>query len=105
MLAVDLQETLTDAGFVVAGTAGKLGKALSLIETTECDVAIIDANLAGESASPAALALAARGVPFVILSGYSADQQRGDFAGAQSLQKPCRPAKLIATLNAVIEKK
>lgn len=105
MLTVDLQETLTEAGFVIVGVAGKLGKALALIENIECDAALVDANLAGVSAGPAAVALTARGVPFVVLSGYSVEQQRGAFAGARSLQKPCRPAPLIAALNAAIANK
>ena len=34
-----------------------------------CDAAIVDSNLAGARADPAAIALAARGLPFIVLSG------------------------------------
>ena len=80
MIALTLQDLLVEAGFEVACVAGKLEKALALIEGAGCDAAIVDANLAGVSTSPAALALAARGVPFIVLSGYSAEQLQGAFS-------------------------
>ena len=55
---------------------GKLEKARALIESDACDVAIVDANLAGVSASPAAIALAALGLPFIVTSGYSPEQMQ-----------------------------
>ena len=62
---------------------------------------LVDANLAGVSASPVALALAARGLPFILLSGYSPEQLQGAFPGATFIRKPCRPAQLIQALNAI----
>ena len=61
MLALDLEELLVDAGFKVAAIAGKLEKALALIESGGFDAAILDANLGGVSASPLASAMTARG--------------------------------------------
>jgi DNA-binding response OmpR family regulator len=71
IIALDLQDTLVEAGFTVIGVAGRLENALEFIADTVFDAAIVDANLGGISASPAALALAARGLPFIVLSGYS----------------------------------
>jgi hypothetical protein len=71
MLAITLQELLIGAGFEIAGVAGKVEKAVALIESDACDAAILDANLSGVIASPVALALAARGLPFIMLSGYT----------------------------------
>ena len=105
MIALDLQDLLVDAGFDVVGVAGRLDKALALIESTVFDVAVVDANLAGESASPAAVALVARGLPFVVLSGYSLAQQQDAFTGGHFLQKPCRPAQLIDALNDLVLKR
>lgn len=104
MIALDLQDLLVDAGFEIAGVAGRLDKALALIVSTDFDVAVVDANLAGVSASPAAAALVTRGVPFVVLSGYSLAQQQDAFASGHFLQKPCRPARLIAALNHLARK-
>jgi DNA-binding response OmpR family regulator len=104
LLALDLEDTLVNAGFAVVGTASTLEMALKLIETVACDAAILDANLAGLSASPAALAMGARGLPFIVLSGYSREQQQETFTDALYIQKPCRPTQLIHALNTIINR-
>ena len=105
MIAITLQELLVGAGFEIAGVAGKVENAVALIESDVCDGAILDANLAGVIASPVASALAARGLPFIVLSGYTAEQLPDAFSGALLLQKPCRPARLIQALNSVMLKR
>jgi DNA-binding response OmpR family regulator len=102
MIALSIEDVLIDAGFEIAGVVSKLEKALGLIESGACDAAIVDANLAGLSASPVAIALTALGLPFIVLSGYSREQMQGAFAGACFLQKPCRPELLIETLNTML---
>ena len=102
LIALSLEDVLVDAGFQIAGVAGKLDKALALIESGGCDAAIVDANLAGVSASPAAIALAARGLPFIMMSGYSKEQMLGEYPRAYFLSKPCRPELLIETLNSAL---
>ncbi len=103
-LAFALEEFLIDAGFEIAGVAGRLAKALAMIETGVFDAVILDANLAGVSASPAALALTARGSPFIVISGYSPEQQPGSFSGAIRLQKPCRPEDILRALRGILAK-
>jgi DNA-binding response OmpR family regulator len=102
MLAFALEEFLIDAGFEVVGVAGRIETALTMIEGGGFDAAILDANLAGVSAGPAALALKARGVPFVVVSGYLASQQQSAFQGALCLQKPCPPDRLIQALHDIL---
>ena len=74
MLAYAIEESVIEAGFLIAGVTGRLETALAIIESGVCDAAILDANLKGISAGPAASALKALGIPFIILSGYSRDQ-------------------------------
>lgn len=105
LLAHALEDILVSAGFEVAGVATRLAKALELIESVACDAAVIDANLAGVSAGPAASALAARGVPFIVMTGYSPEQLQGDFPGAHVIQKPARPALVIEALRTVLAKR
>lgn len=102
IIALDLQDTLIEAGFTVVGVVGRLDMALELISSTIFDAAIVDANLAGVSASPAALALVLRGLPFIVLSGYSRGQQQDEFAGAPFIQKPCRPAHIVQALRDIV---
>ena len=102
VLAFALEETLVEAGFAIAGPASRLDKALAIIESGVCDAAILDTNLAGVNVGPVAAALAARGLPFIILSGYSPDQQNSAFAGALHLQKPCRSERIIQALHDIL---
>jgi DNA-binding response OmpR family regulator len=102
LIAMHLEGLMIDAGFLVSGIAGRLASALALIERDGCDVALLDANLAGVSSGPAGVALSARGVPFLVLSGYSSVQQEGAFPGAASfMQKPFIPARLIDAVRAI----
>lgn len=101
MLAFVLEELLLSAGYVVIGVANRLEAALTIIAGGTCDAAILDMNLAGVSAAPAASALVSRGIPFLVLSGYSIDQQDKAFPGAVYLQKPCRPENLLKALGSI----
>ena len=67
-------------------------------------MAILDANLAGTSAAPAAAALSARGLPFIVLSGYAREQLQREFSEAVYVQKPYRVRKLIDALNSLLHK-
>ena len=103
MIAFTLEELLMISGFDIAGVAGRLDTALEIIEEDVCDAAILDTNLAGVSSGPAALALTKRGIPFIVVSGYSAAQQHDvAFAGAPRLQKPCDIDHLISALRGVL---
>ena len=104
MSALAIEDILLEAGFAIAGVAFKLENGLALIDSGQCDAAILDSNLAGVSADPAAIALTARGLPFIVLSGYSQEQMKSPFVGARFLQKPCRPELLIQTLTDVLPK-
>ena len=102
MLAFVLEELLIEAGFAIAGVTARLEKALAIIESGACDAAILDAVLGGVSAAPAAAALAARGLPCLIVSGYSPGQLPSAFSGALCLQKPCKPDRLIEALSSIL---
>jgi DNA-binding response OmpR family regulator len=102
MLAFAIEDVLIDSGFKIAGVARELATALAIIESGACDAVILDVNLSGVSAAPAASALALRGLPFLILSGYSSEQQPSAFSGAPRLQKPCRPDRMIRALRSIL---
>jgi DNA-binding response OmpR family regulator len=102
MLAFALEELLIEAGFAIAGVAARLEKALAIIESGVCDGAILDANLAGVSAGPAGVALTARGLPFIVLSGYSPEQLRSVFPGTLCLQKPCQQERVLQALRDIL---
>ena len=105
LVAEDLRTVLVDAGFEIAGVAARVATALSLIETVACDAAIVDANLAGASASPVAAVLSARGLPFIVLSGYTREQLQSEFSGGFFIEKPYRLTEVIDSLSTILPKR
>jgi DNA-binding response OmpR family regulator len=103
VLSFGLEDLLVESGFEIAGVAATLEKALALIELGACDAAIVDANLDGVSAGPAGTAMTLRRLPYIVLSGYSAQQQASAFPGSAAyIQKPFVPEQLIAALRATL---
>jgi DNA-binding response OmpR family regulator len=51
------RDILRGAGFEIAGCAGSVDKALSALKDSDCDIAILDANLRGQSVESVAKAL------------------------------------------------
>lgn len=102
MIAFAIEQTLLAEGFEIAGIAARLPAALTLIDGCAFDAAILDTNLAGVSAGPAASALKSSGRPFIIASGYPPSQQLEVFRGAPCIQKPYPPKRLIELLKSVL---
>lgn len=70
LLALELEAGLEDAGVEVVGCAAELGEALSMVEK-DFDVAVLDADLNGQSVAPVAEILRTMGRPFVFATGYA----------------------------------
>ena len=73
LVAMLIEDMLTDEGCVVAATAGRLADAL---------------KLAGEPAFAVAEVLASRGVPFAFATGYGAGGLPETWRSRPTLQKP-----------------
>ena len=102
MVAMLLEDMLSDIGCTPVGPAGRMESALRLIEQAGFDIAILDVNLNGVETYPIADALAARAIPFVFASGYSADALRKEYRRILCLQKPFHERELEQTLAAVL---
>ena len=83
MLAEDLLEQL---GCRMAGLVSSVGRALDAVKSGEIDFALLDVDIGGEPVYPVALALQARGVPFLFMSGYGGLD--GAWQGRPIVQKP-----------------
>jgi CheY-like chemotaxis protein len=70
LVAMMIEDIVTDLGCTVVGPAASVARALALIDGERLDGALVDLNLGGEHARPIAEALVARGIPFVFVSGY-----------------------------------
>ncbi len=98
LIALDIEDALFRAGFTAVDAASDLQHALEAVATGTFDVAIVDPNLGSENAGPVMLALKARSVPFVCVSGCTSEQCLPEGAGAPYLSKPFDQRELVACL-------
>src|SRR3954454_16183654 len=101
LIAVSLARALEGRGAEVVGPAGSVQDALALVEAAgdQLDGAVVDINLRDERVYPVADALAARGLPFVFLTGYDAQLIPDAYAGAPRCEKPVSSALLARKLS------
>jgi DNA-binding response OmpR family regulator len=101
IIAIHLEEALGGAGWEVVGPVADVGSALGLAARERLDAALLNVGLRGERSFPVAEALAARGVPFVFLSGAAArNLPPGPLAAAPRLDKPYLLEDVLAALAA-----
>jgi DNA-binding NtrC family response regulator len=100
LVASYLEELLDIQGCIVVGPALRVRDALDLIERERPEAAILDLNLHGEPTLAVAEALAARLVPFVVVTGYGAEHVLDESVLRQAprLGKPFRARQLLRTL-------
>jgi len=103
LIAVDLARDLARRGAEVVGPAGSVRDALALVEAEgdRLDGAVLDINLRDQRVYPVADALAARGVPFVFLTGYDAWVIPDAHAGVPRCEKPVSSTLLARMLSKV----
>lgn len=104
LVAMDLENRLEDFGYRVVTTVDSLDGALQALEQGILpDIALLDANLQGESSVPAALELHRRGVPTVFITGYDRiDGLPAELANVPKLSKPLLDSALRQTLAALL---
>jgi CheY-like chemotaxis protein len=105
MVAMYVEDMLTDMGCAIAGVAGSVEQALQLLtlgEAAGIDAAVLDVNLGGEKVFPVADALAAKAIPFVFATGYGAAGLEPRFATARVLAKPFGHEPLEEALVAML---
>ncbi|WP_149538205.1 response regulator [Siccirubricoccus phaeus] len=98
LVAMLVEDALLEAGATVLGPAATVAEALALIERDLPEVAVLDLNLAGETSTPVADVLAARGVPFVVATGYGAEGLPPGHGSVPVLAKPYDPDDLTQAI-------
>jgi CheY-like chemotaxis protein len=99
LIAMMVEDTLMDAGAVVLGPASTLESAIAAVETGEApDIAAVDLNLRGKSAEPLVDLLHAKGIPFVLLTGYGESGIPSQHRNRPMVAKPFEPSNLVAVL-------
>jgi PAS domain S-box-containing protein len=88
IVAMMMAEALTTLGFKVVGPCTNLGDAMSAAARQPIAAAILDIRLGEELVYPLADDLAARGIPFVFVSGYGLESLNPRYRTTPVLQKP-----------------
>jgi DNA-binding response OmpR family regulator len=98
-----IRDTLEDLGCKVV-LASHLEHARAKAASLQLDVVLLGASLNGQPGYPLAKELAARGVPFVLVTGYGDDRVPDEISGAPVLQKPFLRAELERILAAALDR-
>jgi CheY-like chemotaxis protein len=103
LVAIELESLLRNNRCNVLGPAETVERAITLIDGGQPEAAVLDLNLSGESALRVAAALNARGVPFVVVSGYSKTQWPApELSRAPWLAKPVNRPALLRELTRLL---
>lgn len=94
LVAMLLEDMLVELGHTVVGPIARLKKALEMAQHEAIDVAILDVNINGEQVYPVAVALAARGIPFIFSTGYGERGLPPQYRDHPTLQKPFQQSDL-----------
>ena len=97
-----LEDMLDELGFKVAAAVGSIAEAQQHASGENFQAAILDVNVDGQEIFPVADALAARGLPFVFVTGYGESSLPERFRGRPALQKPFQADRLKATLDKLL---
>jgi two-component SAPR family response regulator len=104
LLAMELETLVECGGSTPVGPASSVRHALALIDGEEPDIALLDVNLKGERATPVAAALQERGVPYVLITGYSAAQlHEPELLAAPRIDKPVSRRALARAVRRALD--
>ena len=102
LISLDLQQALREAGAKVV-SAGYVDAALYMTEQAELSAAVVDLRLGKGDGASVCQRLQRLGIPFVVHTGYSADEVRQQYSNAPVIRKPARPELIIAALMSILE--
>jgi DNA-binding response OmpR family regulator len=103
LLAMDLEDTLVDAGAIVVGVCQTLDEAMARANADDFSVAVLDFTLGPDTVSPLARRLLRRGVPFVFYTGKSRrEPSLAEWMDCPIVEKPAPPRVLVSALRTVL---
>ena len=99
LLATKMVRAFAKIGVETIGPAGTVERALDLVEHGgHLDGAVLDIKLRDGMVFPVAEALRARGVPFVLTTGYNEQAIPDRYKDVARYEKPFDPAQVIRAL-------
>ncbi|HZZ22360.1 MAG TPA: response regulator [Roseiarcus sp.] len=105
LLAMDLEETLVEAGAVVVGVCQTLDEAMARANDDDFAVAVLDFSLGPDTASPLARRLVRRGLPFVLYTGKSrSEPSLAEWRDRPIVEKPAPARVLVSALRTALSR-
>ena len=101
MVAMYVEDVLTDLGCSVIGIATSLAQALDIAREAAFDFAVLDINLAGDTSFPVADVLRGRRIPFLFVSGYTSGGVAEAYRNEPRLRKPFRAPDLARAIEEI----
>jgi PAS domain S-box-containing protein len=101
LVSMMLADMLSDFGHTIDGPYSRFDDALLAAKDNNIQAGILDINIGGQRVYALAEELATRKIPFVFMTGYSAESIDSRFTHVPVLQKPIEPEKLMAVLGTI----
>ncbi|WP_457797017.1 response regulator [Methylocystis sp. S23] len=98
-ITLALEETLTDFGLVIAGSARTVPQAVRLAQTVAFDLALLDVNIGQDRIDPVADILSMRRIPFVFTTGCGRAGLPEAYLQQAIVEKPFYVEEILRTLR------
>ena len=105
LVGINIRFTLNDAGYDVTGPIMRINSALSIIDDNRFDAVVLDVNLGGQYSIAIAHKLSERGIPYLLLTGYTREDLPPEVYDAPLIEKPFQEDTLLETLRNMITDK
>jgi CheY-like chemotaxis protein len=105
LVSLLLEQDVSEAGYGVVGPFSRFPDALEGVRQGGFDLALLDINMNGHMAYPLADELVTRGLPFIFLSGYGAQDLPERFRGCARIAKPYEACTLLREIGRLIGQK
>ena len=101
LVALEIERMMADLGCRVVGPVSDLDGALALAREGALDGGILDVNVGGQKIDPVAEALNARGIPFILSTGYTSSGISPELRSRPRLSKPFDDGQLAELMRQV----
>lgn len=102
-VAIHLEDLLLENGYGVVDIAMSVDQALDCLDRCDPDAVLLDLDLHGQKATPIAVELRKKGIPFVLETAQPPDALTGTpFEGAALVQKPWKEHDVLHRLSSIL---
>jgi DNA-binding response OmpR family regulator len=103
IIAIDIEDILTEAGFQVAAIISSGARALAWLESHRPDVVIVDVELDDGPCIEVAKALVSKSIPFVVFSANMPSAALDPvFSKGRWVEKPAACREVVSALGAAV---